>query len=152
MADNLYHFYEFGPFRLDAGEKLLYRGQNHVQLTLKALHTLLILVQKSGQVVGKTELMDKVWPQIFVQESTLTQNIFILRKALGRSPDGSEYIETVPRRGYRFSSIVREGWIERPAAGLAFVSQGSRAPMVSSPKTDASTARLVRGAESRRAP
>jgi|HubBroStandDraft_6_1064221.scaffolds.fasta_scaffold226373_2 uncharacterized protein (TIGR00369 family) len=152
MADNLFHFYEFGPFRLDAGEKLLYRGQNHVQLTLKALHILLILVQKSGQVIGKNELMDEVWPQIFVQESTLTQNIFILRRALGRCPDGSEYIETVPRRGYRFSSIVREGWIERPAAALAFVSQGSKTPMTSSPTPDGSTAPLVTRVESKRAP
>ena len=131
MPDRLSHFYEFGPFRLDAGEKLLYRGQNHVQLTLKAFEMLLLLVQRSGQVVAKNEIMDAVWPQVFVQESTLTQNIFILRRALGRGPDGSRYIETVPRRGYRFCSSVREGWLEPSAASQLLVAD-VRTPVVNS--------------------
>ena len=143
VASNLLHFYEFGPFRLDAGEKLLYCGHSHVQLTLKAIHTLLILVQKSGQVVKKSELMDEVWPQIFVQESTLTQNIFILRKTLGKCTDGGEYIETVPRRGYRFNSVVREGWIERPAQAPTAIYQSLPGSIISAPGTVAFAAPLT---------
>jgi TolB-like protein/Tfp pilus assembly protein PilF len=100
--------YEFGPFRLDIAERLLLRNGKAVALTPKVFETLAVLVQKSGHVVGKDELMNEVWPASFVEESNLTQNIFVLRKVLGVSRDGQPFIETVPKRGYRFIATVRE--------------------------------------------
>src|SRR5712692_4716749 len=100
--------YEFGTFRLDTGERLLLRKGQAVPLTPKVFDTLVALVQKSGHVVGKDELMNEVWADSFVEESNLTQNIFMLRKVLGENRDGRSYIETVPKRGYRFVASVRE--------------------------------------------
>jgi len=102
------HFYEFGPYRLDIAEKLLFRGNERVPLTLKAIETLCVLIQNRGHLVEKAPLIEEVWPNTFVQEGTLAQNIFILRRTLGKSPDGSGYIETLPKRGYRFVAEVRE--------------------------------------------
>jgi len=102
------HVYEFGIFRLDTAERVLLRSGRVVPLTPKVFDTLALLVQKSGHVVGKDELMNEVWPDSFVEESNLTQNIFILRKVLGVSPDGRPFIETVSKRGYRFAATVRD--------------------------------------------
>ena len=99
--------YSFGPFLLDPAEKVLLRDGLAVALPPKALETLLVLIEKHGHVTAKAELLQRVWPDTFVEEATLTQNIFTLRKALGDSADGHEYIETVPRRGYRFVAPVR---------------------------------------------
>lgn len=99
--------FSFGPFLLDPEEKVLVRGGRPVPLAPKALDTLLTLVEQRGHVIEKGELLNRVWPNTFVEEATLTQNIFTLRKALGDSPDGHAYIETVPRRGYRFVAPVR---------------------------------------------
>ncbi len=99
--------YSFGPFLLDPTEKVLLRKGHAVVLPPKALETLLVLVQKHGHVTEKAELLQRVWPDTFVEEATLTQNIFTLRKALDDSPDGHEYIETIPKRGYRFVAPVR---------------------------------------------
>src|SRR3954447_1771200 len=101
-------FYAFGDFRLDAGERVLLGGRGVVPLTPKAFDTLLVLVENSGHVLGKEELMRKVWPDSFVEENNLAQNISMLRKALGEDAGGQKYIETVPKRGYRFSSEVKE--------------------------------------------
>src|ERR671921_2133570 len=101
-------FYAFGPFRLDAGERVLFDGRGVVPLTPKAFDTLLALVENSGHVIGKDELMRKVWPDSFVEENNLAQNISMLRKALGEDACGQKYIETVPKRGYRFAAPVRE--------------------------------------------
>ena len=95
--------YEFGEFRLDAGQRLLFRESRPVPLAPKVVETLLALVERGGLLVTKDELMARLWPDAFVEESNLTQNVFLLRKALG----GAEYIETVPRRGYRFRGEVR---------------------------------------------
>jgi len=103
--------YTFGPFCLDAEERVLLRDGEHVTLTPKAFATLLLLVEKSGHVVKKSELMKAVWPDTFVEDSNLAQNIFKLRKVLG----GGGYIETVPRRGYRFVGDVRESSAPGPA-------------------------------------
>src|SRR6185369_9880918 len=73
-----------------------------VPLTPKVFDILLTLVENSGQVVSKEDLMKRVWPSTFVEEGNLTQNISLLRKALGETPGGVQFIETVPRRGYRF--------------------------------------------------
>jgi Tol biopolymer transport system component/DNA-binding winged helix-turn-helix (wHTH) protein len=97
--------YEFGPFRLDPAERLLMRGGTPTPLAPKVIEILLLLVERRGSVVTKDELMTRLWPDTFVQESNLTQHIFMLRKAL--DDGGAPYIETVPRRGYRFAREVR---------------------------------------------
>lgn len=102
------HFYEFGPFRVDAVERLLTCADRPLPLTPKAFETLLTLVENSGRVVGKDELMIRVWPDTYVEEANLTQNIFTLRKVLGEKKGECRYIETVPRRGYRFVAGIRE--------------------------------------------
>src|SRR5262249_45528673 len=100
--------YEFGPFRLDPAEKTLSKDGESVALTPKAFDTLLILIEKSGRLVEKEELMKQLWPDTFVEENSLSQNIYLVRKALGEESQGARYIETVPRRGYRFNAPVRE--------------------------------------------
>ncbi len=100
--------YHFGPYRLDASQRVLLRDGKPVSLTLKAFDTLIALVQKQGQVVEKDDLMKQVWPDACVEDSNLTQNIFTLRKVLGETAEGLKYIETVPRRGYRFVAPVDE--------------------------------------------
>ena len=100
--------YEFGSFRIDPAERLLMRNGTPLPLTPKAFETLLILVQNSGHVLTKENLMREVWPDTYVEEANLTQNVFTLRKVLGQSVDGRQYIETVPRLGYRFAATVRE--------------------------------------------
>jgi Tol biopolymer transport system component/DNA-binding winged helix-turn-helix (wHTH) protein len=99
-------FHEFGPFRLELARRLLFRQDQVVPLTPKVLHTLLVLVENSGRVVSKDELMKAVWPDTFVEEGNLTQNISTLRKVLGENPGDHIYIETVPKQGYRFISAA----------------------------------------------
>ncbi|HEX5885712.1 MAG TPA: winged helix-turn-helix domain-containing protein, partial [Pyrinomonadaceae bacterium] len=94
--------YEFGRFRLKVAERLLLREGEPVPLTPKVFDILVTLVEHGGQVVAKDDLMKRVWPNTFVEEGNLTQNISLLRKALGETPGGMQFIETVPRRGYRF--------------------------------------------------
>ena len=95
--------YEFGTFRIDTANRLLLREGEPVPLKTKVIETLLVLIKNNGQVLEKDELMKQLWPSSFVEESNLTQNIYVLRKALG----DSNYIETIPRRGYRFTASVR---------------------------------------------
>ncbi len=99
--------YEFGPFCLDPAERLLLRGGEPVPLEPKVFDTLVLLVVNGGHLLGKEELMSKVWPDAFVEEGSLTRNISTLRKALGDGEGGLRYIETAPRRGYRFVASVR---------------------------------------------
>ncbi len=100
--------YKFGPFHLDVGERLLLRQGKVVPLTQKAFETLLALVRQSGHLLEKDELMKAVWADTFVEESNLSQTIFLLRRALGQNDGNEKYIETVPRRGYRFIAPVTE--------------------------------------------
>jgi len=100
--------YEFGQFRLDLAEKALSKDGKFVALTPKAFDTLLILIEKGGRLVEKEELMKRLWPDTFVEENSLSQNIYLVRKALGEEFQGSRYIETVPKRGYRFTAPVRQ--------------------------------------------
>jgi len=100
--------YEFGKFRLDPADHLLMAEGNPVSLTPKAFETLLVLVQSGGRLMTKEELMKRVWPDSFVEEANLTVNISALRKALGDTAEGQQYIETVPKRGYRFAVAVTE--------------------------------------------
>src|SRR6516165_2568842 len=102
------HFYAFGPFRLDSEKRVLVRDGTPVPLAPKAAEALLVLVQSAGHLVDKDELMKRVWPDAFVEEGNLNKNIFFLRKVLGEWDGGREYIETVPKRGYRFVAPVRE--------------------------------------------
>jgi DNA-binding winged helix-turn-helix (wHTH) protein len=99
---------EFGSYRLDLERRLLLQGDEPVQLPAKALDTLVALIQRRGEVVSKDDLMKAVWPDSFVEEANLSQNIFILRKALGETAQDHRYIVTVPGRGYRFIANVRE--------------------------------------------
>ena len=101
------HLYEFGEFRLDPRMQTLRREQNVVPLTPKAFQILLILVENAGQVVNKDELLARVWSDSFVEESNLTQTVFMLRKALGQARNQG-YILTVPGRGYRFTADVEQ--------------------------------------------
>ena len=100
--------YEFGRFRLNTAERVLLREGELVSLTPKVFDILLTLVENSGQVVSKEDLMKRVWPDTYVEEGNLTQNISLLRKALGETPGGVQFIETVPRRGYRFVAETSE--------------------------------------------
>ncbi|MGD9561797.1 MAG: winged helix-turn-helix domain-containing protein [Pyrinomonadaceae bacterium] len=100
--------YEFAGFRLNAGEKQLLRDGEPVPLTLKAFDLLVVLVENSGHLLGKSELLDRVWPDSFVEEANLSVKMSELRRALGEGPNERHFIETVPRRGYRFVADVTE--------------------------------------------
>jgi Tol biopolymer transport system component/DNA-binding winged helix-turn-helix (wHTH) protein len=108
MINEARHFYAFGPFRLDTRGPVLLRDGQPVSLAPKTVETLLLLVQNAGHLVRKDELMQRVWPDTFVEEGNLTKNISLLRRVLGPLEDGREYIETLPKRGYRFVAGVRE--------------------------------------------
>jgi DNA-binding winged helix-turn-helix (wHTH) protein/Tol biopolymer transport system component len=118
--------YEFGPFRLDPAERRLSRNNELLVLTPKAFDTLVLLVRNSGHLLEKDELIRALWPDSFVEEGNLTNNISLLRKALGDDPP---YIETVPKLGYRFIGAVRQlpktvsASQERRSAELELVSE-----------------------------
>ena len=98
--------YQFGPFHLDVRERRLSRGGEVIPLRLKVFDTLLVLVENAGRLVTKQELLDTVWPETTVEENNLNHNVSVLRKALGEKATGQQYIETVPRVGYRFAAPV----------------------------------------------
>ena len=142
MAQQTKHFYDFGDFRIDTGERVLLRDGKAVPLTPKVFDTLLVLVEQQGQVVSKDELMQRVWPASYVEEGNLTQNISTLRKLLGESPDEPHFIETVPRRGYRFVARVSVVCDEEAGLGAgegpplhtsAEKENGANGPTVSAP-------------------
>ena len=98
--------YRFGPFHLDVRERRLARGDEVIPLRLKVFDTLLVLVENAGRLVTKQEILDTVWPATAVEENNLNHNVSVLRKALGEKATGQQYIETVPRVGYRFVAPV----------------------------------------------
>src|SRR5580704_60994 len=108
--------YEFEPFRLDPLERLLLKEGQVIALTPKGLDLLLVLVRNAGRVVDKEELMREVWRDTFVEENNLTVNISALRKTLGNGSSDQRYIQTVPRRGYRFAASVRQSMESAPLA------------------------------------
>jgi Tol biopolymer transport system component/DNA-binding winged helix-turn-helix (wHTH) protein len=134
MPPNL--IYEFGGFRLDRDERVLRRGDVPVPLTPKATEILLTLVDRHGHIVEKAELMRRVWPDVAVEESNLTQNVYTLRQVLTNGDGGCALIETVPRRGYRFVgpvTVVSEtgaaaGDPMPPAAGGAVATPPAASP------------------------
>ena len=132
-------FYEFASFRLDVSQKVLLRDSKPVPLTPKVFDTLEILLENAGKLLEKDELMRKIWQDRYVEESNLTSNIKMLRKALGDDAAHPQFIETVPRRGYRFiaevkplaESFMGTAWIVR---AIAQASQAARASSPSAQK------------------
>ncbi|HEY8224270.1 MAG TPA: transcriptional regulator, partial [Pyrinomonadaceae bacterium] len=98
------YLYEFGPFQINTRERILLREGKRISLKPKVYETLIVLIRNSGRVLEKEEIMKQVWPDTFVEENNLTGNIFALRRAFGEH----DYIETVPRRGYRFTPEVNQ--------------------------------------------
>src|SRR6476646_10659794 len=98
--------YRFGDFIVDTDQKVLLRQEKAVPLTPKLFETLLILVENGGRIVPKEQFMERLWPQTFVEEANLTSNIQQLRKSLGDNARAPQYIETVPKRGYRFIAPI----------------------------------------------
>ena len=116
MSQTTKHLYEFGPFRLDPAERQLWRGQEEISLTAKAFDILLLLVRNGGRTVPKDEFMRTVWPDTTVEEGNLTDNISTLRQILQDDAREPRYIQTVPKRGYRFVAETRQ-----PADDVEFV-------------------------------
>jgi TolB-like protein len=104
--------YEFGPFRLLPSERLLLKDGQPVAVTPKVFDTLLVFVQQHGRLLSKDELIKLIWHGGIVEEGNLTQNIFVLRKVMGESPNDHRYLVTVPMQGYRFVAKVREVYDE----------------------------------------
>lgn len=111
MSTRKLRFYEFGPFRLDVRERLVLKDGEIVSLTPMVFETLLLLVQNSGHLLEREVLLGKLWPDSFVEEGSLAQNISLLRKALVDS-DSTPYIYTFPKRGYLFTSNITEVYEE----------------------------------------
>ena len=101
-------FYRFGSFRLDPDTRVLLRDGDVVRLPPKAIDTLLVLLQSAGRPVGKEALIQAVWPDTFVEENNLAHHVSVLRRTLGNGEGGRAYIETIPKRGYRFVGEVKE--------------------------------------------
>src|SRR6187200_1654052 len=108
MSEQSPAFYDFGPFSVDAGKRLLSRDGEPVPLAPKVLETLLVLIENRERVLSKDELLKQVWGDTIVEEGGLARNVSVLRKALGEKPEDHQYIVTVPARGYRFVAEVRE--------------------------------------------
>ena len=107
MSNEIKDLYEFGPFRLDATRRLVTRGNQTLPLTSKVFDTLLVLVRNRDRVLVKDELMKMLWPDSFVEEVNLAQNVSALRKVLGETPGQNLYIATIPGVGCRFVGEVR---------------------------------------------
>ncbi|MEZ5426594.1 MAG: winged helix-turn-helix domain-containing protein [Pyrinomonadaceae bacterium] len=108
------HCYEFGQFRLDVTNNQLSKNEVPVSITQKSFEILLFLIENQGIVLKKDELLDTLWEGNFVEESTLTQHIYMLRKALKQKGEGEVFIETIPKIGYRFVAEVKEVIYENP--------------------------------------
>jgi DNA-binding winged helix-turn-helix (wHTH) protein/TolB-like protein/Flp pilus assembly protein TadD len=120
-----HHVYEFGSFRLDVGEGRLLRDGDPVRIAPKALELLAVLVARAGRVVTKDDLMAELWAGTFVEDGNLTVHVSALRKLLG---ENAGWIETVPRRGYRFQGPVRELLVEPPEVPLVVLASPASAP------------------------
>jgi serine/threonine protein kinase/DNA-binding winged helix-turn-helix (wHTH) protein/class 3 adenylate cyclase len=110
--------YEFAPFRLDPTERILWREEEIINLTPKAFETLIVLVENAKHIMTKEQLLELIWPDAFVEEANLAQYISMLRKLLGEKTGGGQYIETIPKRGYRFVVSVKKIKIEPTQAYL----------------------------------
>jgi DNA-binding winged helix-turn-helix (wHTH) protein len=127
-------FSDFGPFRVDRQKRLLMQDSNPLPLPPKALDVLIFLIDNRGRAIEKAEFMRAVWPDSFVEEGNLSQNIFLLRKTLGDGQDGQRYILTVPGVGYRFVPGVTEhdGQPSEQLISPSDRTSGAQPPLVSS--------------------
>ena len=107
MSEQIRHFYEFGDYRIEKTERLLTRRGEVVPLPPKAVELLFVLLENNNHVVNKEELMERVWADSFVEEANISRTVFLLRKVFGENV-GERFIETIPRRGYRFAAHVAE--------------------------------------------
>src|SRR5262249_21426742 len=132
--------YEFGPYRLDAGQRVLTRGHERVSLAPKTFDLLLLLVGSPGHAFSKRELMTALWPDTFVEDANLSYQIWTLPRALADA--GAAWVETVPRHGYRFAAAVVADPLpaQVPAASLA---ETAPARTVSAPERNRKQWRLT---------
>ncbi len=112
-------FLRFDRFKLDAEKLMLYRDEAEIALPPKVVKTLAVLIENRGSILSKDELIEQVWSDSIVEESNLSQNLYLLRKSLGKRPDGGTYIETLRRRGYRFTGNVYTDEIPSVPANIA---------------------------------
>ena len=110
--------YEFGVYRLDAQSQMLFREGDHVALPPKVTELLVALVEAAGGVLTREELLQRLWRDTVVEEGSLTSHISMLRKALGEGPNGQDFIETLPKRGYRFVASVKRAASQAPDSGV----------------------------------
>jgi DNA-binding winged helix-turn-helix (wHTH) protein/TolB-like protein/Flp pilus assembly protein TadD len=134
--------YQFCRFRFDPENHLLESEGSPISLTPKAFEILLVLVQNGTRLTTKEELMRKVWPDSFVEEANLTVNISALRRHLGETPTGQQYIETVPRKGYRFAVPVSQLSANNHGVGLPLVPAANPPQVTTLPRTDPSVGQL----------
>src|SRR5262245_9973869 len=106
-------YYSFGPFRVDPGRRALLRDGKIVPLAPKAFEMLLLLVENRARVLEKQDLLESLWPGSIVEEANLSQTIYLLRRALSEGSEGEQFIETIPKRGYRFTASVVESEDEK---------------------------------------
>lgn len=133
MPAEIKAFYDFGKFRCNPGEQLLLCEGKPVPLPPKTFEILVALIQNSGRLVTKEQLMRMVWPDSFVEEANLSVNISALRRVLGETPDGQQFIETVPKRGYRFIAPVTQNLAAAaavPAVQVPSLQQEDELPLV----------------------
>jgi TolB-like protein/DNA-binding winged helix-turn-helix (wHTH) protein/Tfp pilus assembly protein PilF len=149
MNSQSHQRYEFGPFQVDTAEHSLLRDGKPVPLTPKVFDLLKVLVQNNGRLVEKDELLKEVWPDSFVEEGNLNRNVSILRKVLGEDASGGPYIETIPKRGYRFVAEVKTGGNGLATTSTELMHQDSL-PRDSAPAAEADTIVQPRRAHSGR--
>ena len=138
---------QFGDFTLDMSQRILLRNGQPVSLAPKALDVLAALAAQPGRVVTKDELLKDVWPDAFVEESNLAYQVFAIRKALGETADGQKYIETMPKRGYRFVASLTK--IDAPDVSTVQALPADCAPVSANPSV---SARAVPAGAQRRHP
>jgi DNA-binding winged helix-turn-helix (wHTH) protein len=110
--------YEFGSYCLDVPGGTLFREGKRVPLSPKAAELLVALVEAAGSVLTREQLLLQVWPGIVIEEGSLSSHISMLRKSLGTAPNGQDFIETLPKRGYRFAADVKRARLDVPGGGI----------------------------------
>src|SRR5439155_18865479 len=140
---NQNRFYEFANFRIDVAKHRLLKDGEPLTVTPKAVEILLLLAQNSGRIVEKDELMAAIWPDTIVEESNLTQTVYVLRKVLGQDASGEKFIQTIPKRGYRFLHELRAvadesvGIIEHQTESHTVIGRENLNPAEPAPRPDA---------------
>lgn len=121
------YYYEFDPYRIDPTERVLYRHQEAIHLSPKLVETLLFLLENAGRIIEKEEFQSHLWPDTFVEEINLARNISMLRKSLSEGAAGQQFIETIPKRGYRFLAEVKKAQLPAPPV---FIQAETSEPMI----------------------